>query len=274
MKFSKIPILVVFLFLDLNHLFAGSISIDQDRLPEEEINLNFPEKSENEDIILDILSVVEEDPFSDLIEAVATDESGEIPQDLSEMVEGIYADIIVPEDIPMNVLDFLTSVYMDHGYTESGSWVKPLKTWRYVEYKGILPDYTPGDFHIPAGGKVTSDYGSPRPGRHHHGVDLALKAGDSVRAALPGVVTGVGFDPAGYGNYVVVAHSGEWETLYGHLQSYLVNPGEKVKAGDIIGLGGSTGNSTGPHLHFETRFRGTPVNPASWITSHKLSELH
>lgn len=118
-------------------------------------------------------------------------------------------------------------------------------------------------FCMPVPGKVTSNYGyRPRFGRMHKGIDLALKSNDTVRAAFDGKVRLTNYEAKGYGNYVVIRHANGLETVYGHLNKALVKDNQEVKAGDPIGLGGSTGRSTGPHLHFETRFMGYAINPA------------
>ena len=98
-------------------------------------------------------------------------------------------------------------------------------------------------------------------GRWHFGVDLDLETGDSVRAAFDGVMRISKWDGGGYGNYLLVRHYNGLETLYGHLSKPLVPVGTFVKAGQVIGLGGSTGRSTGSHLHFEVRYEGNPINP-------------
>lgn len=98
-------------------------------------------------------------------------------------------------------------------------------------------------------------------GRWHFGVDLDLNTGDSVRAAFDGVIRISKYDGGGYGNYLLVRHYNGLETLYGHLSKPLVPVGTFVRAGQVIGLGGSTGRSTGSHLHFEVRYEGNPINP-------------
>lgn len=166
-----------------------------------------------------------------------------------------------------DVLGYITGIYSDHDYYELGYWGrKESQVNTYVPYKGQLPDYELSDFRMPVNGCLTSIYGyRPKYRRYHKGIDLRLQRGDTIRCALPGVVTKTGYDPGGYGNFVVVSHSGEVETLYGHLAKGLVNPGFTVEAGDPIGIGGTTGNSTGPHLHFETRYRGVPLDPLTWF---------
>jgi len=98
-------------------------------------------------------------------------------------------------------------------------------------------------------------------GRWHFGVDLDLETGDSVRAAFDGVIRISKWDGGGYGNYLLVRHYNGLETLYGHLSKALVPVGTFVRAGQVIGLGGNTGRSTGSHLHFEVRYEGNPINP-------------
>lgn len=120
------------------------------------------------------------------------------------------------------------------------------------------------NFVMPHPGYVTSPYGyRKRFRRMHKGVDLKLNIGDTVRAAFDGRVRITNFERRGYGNYVVMRHTNDLETVYGHLSKFLVEPGQYVKAGDPIALGGNTGRSTGPHLHFETRYMGYAINPAA-----------
>lgn len=117
-------------------------------------------------------------------------------------------------------------------------------------------------FHMPVPGKLTSPYGyRARFGRMHKGVDLALRSNDTVYAAFDGKVRLTNYEGKGYGNYVIVRHPNGLETVYGHLNRFLVKPDQVVKAGQPIALGGSTGRSTGPHLHFETRYMGYAINP-------------
>ena len=119
-------------------------------------------------------------------------------------------------------------------------------------------------YAMPVPGPVTSNYGyRPKFGRMHKGVDLRLKSNDTVVAAFDGKVRVVNYEGKGYGNYVIIRHPNGLETVYGHLNKHLVKENQVVKAGEPIGLGGSTGRSTGPHLHFETRFMGYAINPAA-----------
>lgn len=110
--------------------------------------------------------------------------------------------------------------------------------------------------------RITSHYGYRRSfGRMHYGIDIGLSRGDTIRAAFDGKVRVRDYERAGYGYYVVIRHPNGLETVYGHMSKQLVKENQIVRAGEPIGLGGSTGRSTGPHLHFEARFMGIPLNP-------------
>lgn len=109
--------------------------------------------------------------------------------------------------------------------------------------------------------KITSKFG-PRRRRMHNGLDVKVYIGDTIRAAFSGKVRMVKYERRGYGQYIVIRHENGLETVYGHLSKQLVKEDQYVEAGDVIGLGGNTGRSTGSHLHFETRFLGQAINPA------------
>ena len=121
-------------------------------------------------------------------------------------------------------------------------------------------------YHCPYQGSVhpRGKYG-PRRRRQHQGVDLPLKTGDPVYATFCGRVRISQYNKGGYGNLVIIRHDNGLETYYGHLSERMVEPGQWVEAGQIIGLGGSTGRSTGPHLHFETRYYGQSFDPERLI---------
>lgn len=119
-------------------------------------------------------------------------------------------------------------------------------------------------FRLPAPGYITSHYGWRRY-RMHKGTDIKVQIGDSIRSAWNGQVRIVGWDPRGYGYYVVIRHDNGLETVYGHLSRPMVDEYEKVFAGDVIGLGGNTGHSTGSHLHWEIRYLGRDLNPESFV---------
>ena len=115
----------------------------------------------------------------------------------------------------------------------------------------------------PTSGRVTSEYGY-RWGRMHQGIDIGAPTGTPIRAAKAGEVIMAG-SQGGYGRTVVISHGGGFSTLYGHQSSIAVSDGASVERGQVIGYVGSTGNSTGPHLHFETRVNGSAQNPRRYL---------
>ena len=136
---------------------------------------------------------------------------------------------------------------------------------RYAHREQALPDsfrISLRDFCMPTTSRVlTSNFGA-RWGRQHKGLDIKVYIGDTIRAAFSGKVRIVRYEGRGYGKYIVIRHHNGLETIYGHLSKQLVVEDQEVRAGDVIGLGGNTGRSTGSHLHFETRLCGVALNPA------------
>ena len=127
-------------------------------------------------------------------------------------------------------------------------------------------------YHCPYQAKVyyRGKFG-PRRGRRHQGVDLPLKVGDPVYATFTGKVRVSKYWGA-FGNLVIIRHDNGLETFYAHLSKRNVEVGDWVNAGDVIGLGGSTGRSTGPHLHYETRYNGYAFDP-QWLIDFKTGQL-
>ena len=115
----------------------------------------------------------------------------------------------------------------------------------------------------PVSGPLTSPFGS-RWGRMHEGIDIGGASGTPIRAAASGVVVSAGWN-AGYGRIVVIRHPGGLSTAYAHMSAITDARGRPIAQGDVVGRRGSTGHSTGPHLHFETRLHGRAVNPAPFL---------
>jgi murein DD-endopeptidase MepM/ murein hydrolase activator NlpD len=135
---------------------------------------------------------------------------------------------------------------------------------------GALHSSSESRFILPMAGRLTSRYGyrrHPAGGgtTFHHGVDIAAPYGTTIRAAASGTVTHVGRRLL-LGRYVIISHADGYETVYGHLSRQLVKSGQHVAQGKPIGREGSTGRSTGPHLHFEIRKGGSSIDPESFIT--------
>ena len=136
---------------------------------------------------------------------------------------------------------------------------------RYAHKRTQMPDTFKIDlrhFCMPTPSRVvTSNFGN-RWGRPHKGLDIKVYIGDTIRAAFSGKVRIVRYEAGGYGKYIIIRHPNGLETIYCHLSKRLVSENQSVKAGEVIGLGGNTGRSTGSHLHFETRLCGVALNPA------------
>ena len=118
----------------------------------------------------------------------------------------------------------------------------------------------------PVSGTITSRYGSSSSIRssNHTGLDIATKAGTPIKVVADGTVTSAAYTGS-YGNLVKISHGNGVETWYAHTSAMYVTAGQQVKAGDVIAAVGSTGNSTGPHLHFEIRINGSHVNPQIYM---------
>lgn len=160
----------------------------------------------------------------------------------------------LPEDIPARVSKL----------TEVGEQL-------FRDYQGLasLVSATPSGW--PIKGWITSEFGeriSPYTGEVgtlHTGLDIANKTGTPIIAAADGITVHAGWTAGGYGKLVEISHGYGYATFYGHCSRLKASPGQKVRKGDIIAYVGSTGNATGPHLHYEVRLYGVPVNPKPFM---------
>ena len=167
-----------------------------------------------------------------------------------------------------NTTRYLQEIFEEEEEPEFDIYTEGWDSKRVNCYTGVsVPqkvDIDVSKFSMPHPGYITSPYGyRKRFRRMHKGVDLKINMGDTIRAAFDGRVRITNYERAGYGYYVVVRHTNDLETVYGHLSGFIVEEGQYVKAGDPIALGGNTGRSTGPHLHFETRYMGYAINPCA-----------
>lgn len=128
-----------------------------------------------------------------------------------------------------------------------------------------LADKNHPHFTMPIEGEMRDTYRWRSRTRHHNGVDIALNTGDTVFAAFDGFVRYAKYNTGGYGNLVIIRHFNGLETYYGHFSEIFADTNQYVFAGTPIGLGGSTGRSSGPHLHFEIRYLGNAINPEEII---------
>ena len=154
-------------------------------------------------------------------------------------------------------------------------------SWKSVDTTGVVETAPQiAAVSVPAGmpldsAMLTSDYGMrthPVLGgrRNHKGVDLAQPTGTPVYATADGIVS-MAERYSSYGNYIQIEHGGELQTRYAHLSGYAVSAGEQVHKGQLIGFVGSTGRSTGPHLHYEVRVAGEAVDPRPYMVATDLA---
>ncbi len=131
-------------------------------------------------------------------------------------------------------------------------------------YRSMVKRETKLDFGWPVRGRLTSRFGR-RHGRLHEGVDVSARSGTKIRAAEAGVVTHSGGGLGAYGRVVIVKHTGHYSTVYAHNRRNRVRRGDFVDRGQVIGEVGSTGNATGPHVHFEIRYKDQPLDPLGYL---------
>jgi murein DD-endopeptidase MepM/ murein hydrolase activator NlpD len=168
--------------------------------------------------------------------------------------------------------DAIISAAMQSVWTQVQLWSQsnnvgqiPASAGHSTKYRFIWPE---PQAQISQGFGPSTFWFEPAYGQYPHfhtGIDMVAPFGTVVHAADDGVVALVGSSSTGYGNYVVIAHSGGLDTLYGHLSTAVVKVGDLVTQGQPVGLEGSTGNSTGAHLHFELRINQRPVDPAPYL---------
>lgn len=219
-----------------------------------------------------LISVVtiEESIYSKNIQydVVYEDSSSYYKGDYRTKISGIYGE-----------LEIVADVYKENGVEvkrEVLSETVLKKPRTKVVYKGTKnppPRIGTGTFDYPfdtSRGRVTSGFGMRyhpvyRDYRRHTGIDIAMSSGSPIYAADGGRVVYVGYN-GGYGMMIKINHGENIETIYAHLSKYYVNVGDKVFKGEKIGLSGNTGTSTGPHLHFEVRKLGTPIDPKKYLS--------
>ncbi len=166
--------------------------------------------------------------------------------------------------------------------TENANFLNSVSKNQKIELKPALDNQEeqkisnlPDKISLPVYGKITSSFGlriDPIDGklRHHNGIDIAVPEGTAIKPVLSGKVVYSGHSN-GYGNCVIVEHDNGIQTIYAHNSKNLVKVGDTVTSNTVIALSGSTGRTTGPHLHFEVRKDGKPVNPVAMLNSLEKS---
>ena len=151
----------------------------------------------------------------------------------------------------------------EYNFLKAATYSGIFHRYAYAWQNHALPSLWPVDGALRSSFGGRSDPFSGE-GTFHTGVDLEAATGTPVHVTADGVVTSAGWSGA-YGKLVVVDHGNGIETYYAHLSEFRVLPGEEVQRGQVIALSGGTGRVTGPHMHYEVRLRGTPVNPYKYL---------
>lgn len=185
---------------------------------------------------------------------VVVDHAGPAIARISGNVEEVRQDVKAVQNAGEKAGQLADSIRSINGSSilEFGASRQPLATNLWDKLFGV------GKFTTPVAGQITQGFGP-----QNHGIDIAAPEGTPIKAAREGKVT-VYSDNA-YGNYVLIDHGGGWQTLYAHCSVVGVKTGQHVFEGDVIAKAGSTGNSTGPHLHFEIRKDGKAVDPMRYL---------
>ncbi len=185
-------------------------------------------------------------------------------QSVALHIEKLMPDSVAPlADPSMMFLFPASNYYSDNNEEDLTTLYKDEFTFD-ASYTLELENSEVGCFTMPSWGPLSSPFGW-RHKRYHKGVDIQLRKGDTVVCAFGGMVR-FAQKKGGYGNVVIVRHYNGLETVYGHLNKINVEEGQVLSSGELIGLAGNTGKSTGPHLHFEVRFKGAPVDPQYFIS--------
>lgn len=191
---------------------------------------------------------------------------------------GLEGDLIMESDqFIVSRSDFRTFV-LDENYEDSIDILHELVEEQTTHMKQLIKDVEKQLAHLesipdlrPANGRITSGFGfriSPinRRREFHNGIDIANKTNTDIYASASGIVTFSGYNGS-YGRMIMISHGNGYTTVYAHNSKNLVNVGDKVSKGDVIAKLGSTGRSTGPHVHFEIRKNGKPINPNTMLVN-------
>jgi len=158
----------------------------------------------------------------------------------------------------------------EYNFLQSANISRIYRTYPKQWQTNIRPSLWPVDGQLlsPFGGRA--DPFSGMGGEMHPGVDISANMGTQVHAAADGIITQAEWS-SGYGKLVVIDHGNNMQTYYAHLSQWSVVPGQEIRRGEIVGLSGATGRVTAPHLHYEVRIGGTPVNPYPFLAKSETS---
>ena len=162
----------------------------------------------------------------------------------------------------LGVLTSISQAPTNKRYNATGSWGQS----EHFISTPLAPSMMGSQLYLPGKGRISSGFGyRAMDSKVHKGIDIAMPVGDTVRVVMPGVIESISYEHKGYGKYVTVKHDNGMQTRYAHLSNSLVTSGQRVDGNQPIALSGNTGNTTGPHLHFEIRYLGQAIDPTSVI---------
>lgn len=268
-KINKFYVLIILLVFGLNHLlFALGNGSEKDTVTalvvssESPLYANISSLSGNEIIeLIDSLLELDKIPKELLKELNAYAENKLREHDFYNSLTYFYDESPLPAQSVYEQWDEASIFNYDENLTQNDSTLLLTLTDSNYNCNYYPPVTDP---------VITSNFGW-RSGKTHAGIDLDVQVWDPIHAAFDGMVR-VAIKHPGYGRVVIIRHYNGLETLYAHLHRFKVKTGDIVQAGDVIGLGGSSGKSTGSHLHFEVRYKGKALNPRS-VISFKQNNL-
>lgn len=211
-------------------------------------------------------AVAQQKQEADAARAAAADEKAQLDELAAQQARA--------RDAAASALDAenaaLGTALAQHDHAEAELAAESQRVAELLRAAGDSPALGDGTFLRPVPGPITSGFGSrtdPVTGAtaYHAGLDIGAPCGTPIKAAGTGVILSAGFNSGGYGNMTLINHGNGLSTLYGHQSSIIVSPGQSVTQGQTIGYVGSTGKSTGCHLHFEVRVNGNPVDPNGYL---------
>ncbi|GKX68472.1 M23 family metallopeptidase [Inconstantimicrobium mannanitabidum] len=258
-------------YVDKNKITSENlISVDINTKSDyKEVSTEFSNVLSKEDAVKKIVQINDKNPVVEVVIKTREKEVEETPQDTIILSsDKLYLGDMKVVKGSMGKASFEKEVTYINQKKKDAKVIKEdvlVNSVNNVIYKGNKNPITDGVAFLqrPSRGIITSPYGA-RWGEVHHGVDIAANYGDPVGAALDGIVVEAGYNDI-YGNTLILSHGNGIQTVYGHSSKLLVRVGDEIKKGQIIALAGSTGRSTGPHVHFELRNNGIAINPISYI---------
>lgn len=199
-----------------------------------------------------------------IIDSVNEKQADYINKAIVEIEERYLQEYELLEDVEVAINDIYEPIKQANTIVEIRTKPAATKTVSDDVLYALRDSLTSLDFQVPVNDYIISSRFGWRSSGYHYGIDLAASTGTDIYAAESGTVTYADWLGA-YGYLIRIKHSDEYETYYGHCSKLLVKPGDVVEKGQLVGKVGSTGRSTGPHVHVEVRYQGTPLNPEVFL---------